>query len=127
MNETNKKYDELNSYKFNEAAFEYLAIINALEEIDASNLTRSYNDTYNPYYVDLDLLQIAQVAWTRAKNGADISVPIPKGYDFSNPQSTIDLVKIIDCTEKTVNKNKYIKEMWKQIGYVDVNENEKSK
>ena len=85
INATNHKYDQLNPDIFNNAAFEYLAIINALEELGASNLTQSYNATYNPYYVDLDLLQIAQVAWIRAKNGADISMPIPKGYDFSNP------------------------------------------
>ena len=38
-----------------------------------------------------------------------------------------DLLKIIECTEKAINKNHYIEEMWKQIGYVDVNENKKSK
>ena len=127
MNETIGKYDSFNSGKFNEAAFEYFALINVLEELGVSHLAKSYSDTYNPYYVELDLLQIAQVVWKRAKNGADISVPIPKGYDFSNPQPTCDLLKIIDCTEKTINKNHYIEELWKSIGYINVNEDKKTK
>lgn len=109
------KYDLESSALFNKAIFEYLAVINALVDMNAQHL--SNKGTYDPYYVNLNLSELIQIVHIRRKNGADINVQIPKDYDFSNPQKIADLINIINCTIISIDNKSISKQMWLNLGY----------
>ncbi|MDO4962559.1 MAG: hypothetical protein Q4E75_00430 [bacterium] len=111
------KYDLESSTLFNKAIFEYLAVINALIDMNVPHL--SNKGAYDPYYVNLNLSELIQVVHIRRKNGADINIQIPKDYDFSNPQEIADLVNIINCTMISIDNKNISKQMWSKLGYND--------
>lgn len=107
---------------FNKAIFEYLAIINALQDLGAEHLVES-KDYYDAYYEDLELSDIMTKANQMQKQlGTNIMISIPKGYDINDPQQMASINQIINNTKLSVESNEYADYMWQKIGYVDKSE-----